>query len=143
MLLVVVVTLGKSLIQTHLYYLFAIFGFNISTSLSLLIYNKSLTYLSVGCTKYSTSQIINFSQVDTQRMTALGPQLVSFIFSPIQLIIGMIIVYSNVGFNFLLGILMIILLGYLTPKFAKKISIENKKTLVLKDERTSKTQEIL
>ena len=52
---VVVITLGKSMIQTHLYYSFALLGYNVSTTLSLLLFKKSLSCLSPSFTKYSTS----------------------------------------------------------------------------------------
>lgn len=39
--------LGKAILQSHLFYRFAVFGFNLSNTLSLLIYEKSLKYPSL------------------------------------------------------------------------------------------------
>lgn len=41
---IVAITIGKAIMQSHLYYKFAVFGFNLSNTLSLLIYEKSLKY---------------------------------------------------------------------------------------------------
>jgi len=35
---ITMITLGKAILQSHLYYQFAVFGFNLSNTLSLLIY---------------------------------------------------------------------------------------------------------
>jgi hypothetical protein len=35
---ITLITLGKAILQSHLYYQFAVFGFNLSNTLSLLIY---------------------------------------------------------------------------------------------------------
>ena len=133
---VVTVTLGKSMIQTHLYYSFALLGYNVSTTLSLLLFKKSLSCLSPSFTKYSTSEIINYAQVDTQRMTSLGPQLMSAIYTPVQLLLAMWIMYNYIGYNFIPGILTMAALLYLTLYFGKKISKTNDAGLKLKDERT-------
>jgi ABC-type multidrug transport system fused ATPase/permease subunit len=36
--------LAKALTQSHLYFKFAVFGFNLSNTLSLLVYSKALKY---------------------------------------------------------------------------------------------------
>jgi hypothetical protein len=35
---ITMITLGKAILQSHMYYQFAVFGFNLSNTLSLLIY---------------------------------------------------------------------------------------------------------
>jgi hypothetical protein len=52
---IVLITLGKAVLQSHLYYQFAVFGFNLSNTLSLLIYEKSLKYPALCEKKYSVS----------------------------------------------------------------------------------------
>ncbi len=54
--------------------------------------------------KYSVSEIINYSQVDAQRMTYMGFQLTSLIFTPIQVFIGLWLMYNFIGISFLSGI---------------------------------------
>jgi len=46
--LLVLVTIGKAMVQTHLYYQFAVIGFNLSNTISLLLYRKTLRYPSLS-----------------------------------------------------------------------------------------------
>jgi ABC-type multidrug transport system fused ATPase/permease subunit len=54
-ILILVVTLGKAIVQTHLYYQFAVFGFNLSNTISLVLYQKALKYPSLSSHKYTLS----------------------------------------------------------------------------------------
>ena len=54
-ILIIVVTLGKAIVQTHLYYQFAVFGFNLSNTISLVLYQKALKYPSLSSQKYTLS----------------------------------------------------------------------------------------
>ena len=69
-------------------------------------------------------------------MTSLGPQLMSAIYTPVQLILAIWIMYNYIGYNFIPGIITMIVLLYLTLCFGKKISKTNDVGLKLKDERT-------
>ena len=55
--------------DSHMCYHFSLLGFNLSNALSLLIYEKSLKHPLLTEKKYSVSDIINYSEVDAQRMT--------------------------------------------------------------------------
>lgn len=90
--------------------------------------------------KYSVSEIINYSQVDAQRMTYMGYQLTALIFTPLQVIIGLWLMYKFIGISFLSGIGVMILTITLTFIFSK-ISIKaNEDVLKAKDERMKVTE---
>lgn len=72
-----------ALIIAQLYYHFGIFGYNLTNTLSLMIYNKALKHPLLTEKNYSISDIINYSQVDAQRMGYLGFQLTGILFAPI------------------------------------------------------------
>jgi hypothetical protein len=119
------ITLGKAVLQSHLYYKFAILGFNLATTLSLLLYEKSLKYPSLCEKKYSIPEIINYSQVDAQRMTNMGVQLTSVLYTPIQIVIGVWLMYSYIGVSFVFGMGTMIVMIAVTFLLAKKISKVN------------------
>lgn len=122
---IVLITLGKAIMQSHLYYHFAVFGFNLSNTLSLLIYEKSLKYPALCEKKYSISQIINYSQVDAQRMTNMGSQLTSVLYTPLQIILGIWLMYSYIGVSFAAGMMVMVLMIIFTFLIAKQISKVN------------------
>jgi ATP-binding cassette subfamily C (CFTR/MRP) protein 1 len=140
---ITLITLGKAILQSHLYYKFAVFGFNLSNTLSLLIYAKSLKYAALCEKKYSISEIINYSQVDAQRMTNMGVQLTSLLFTPIQIIIGVWLMYTYIGVSFGSGMATMLGMIALTFYLAKRISKVNENTLKAKDARMKVTEEIL
>ncbi len=73
--------------------------------------------------KYSVSEIINYSQVDAQRMTYMGFQLTALIFTPIQVVVGLWLMYNFIGVSFLSGVGVMILTILMTFVCAK-ISIK-------------------
>jgi hypothetical protein len=83
--------------------------------------------------KYSVSEIINYSQVDAQRMTNMGVQLTSVLFTPLQIIIGVWLMYSYIGVSFVFGMGTMILMIGVTFLLAKKIARVNETTLKRKD----------
>jgi hypothetical protein len=89
------------------------------------------------------SEIINYSQVDAQRMTNMGTQLTSALYTPLQIIIGVTLMYNYIGVSFASGMGAMITMIGLTFLVAKSISKVNETTLKAKDSRMKVTQEIL
>lgn len=139
---VLMLTFLKLIVNSHVFYTFTILGYNLSNSLSLLIYEKSLKHPVLCLKKYSVSEIINYSQVDAQRMTYMGFQLTSLLFSPIMVFVGLWLMYNFIGISFLSGIAVMIATISLTFLFSKIIGKANQEVLKAKDERMKVTQEI-
>jgi hypothetical protein len=116
---VILLTFFKILSQSHVFYKFGIIGFNLSNTLSLLLYEKSLKHPVLCLKKYTVSEIINYSQVDAQRMTYMGFQLSAILFTPIQVLIGLWLMYSFIGISFLSGVGVMILTIGVTFVFSK------------------------
>lgn len=75
-------------------------------------------------------------------MTYMGFQLSALIFTPLQVIIGIWLMYNFIGISFLSGIAVMILTITLTFVFSK-ISIKaNENVLKAKDKRMKVTEEI-
>jgi hypothetical protein len=66
-------------------------------------------------------------------MAYMGNQLSSVIFTPIQIIIGVILMYHFIGPSFLSGIGMMIVMIVITYFFAKKTVKYNDQVLKVKD----------
>jgi hypothetical protein len=132
--------LAKAITQSHLYFKFAVFGFNLSNTLSLLIYAKALKYPIVSQNRYSLGDIINLSQVDAQRMTSVGPQLTAVLYTPLQIVIAVYLMYRFIGLSFIVGMLTMIGLITITIRLAKRIRTINNTTNQAKDRRATITQ---
>jgi hypothetical protein len=76
-------------------------------------------------------------------MTNMGTQLTSALYTPLQIIIGVFLMYKYIGVSFAAGMAAMILMIALTFFVAKKISKVNETTLKAKDARMKITQEIL
>lgn len=132
----------QNLVESHLFMHFTLFGYNVSNSLSLCVFGKALRYPTLCSKEYQLAQLVSFSQVDAQRLTNLGYSTCVAIFFPIQLAVGVFLMYRFIGISFLAGIgvlvvmsLMIFLNSSLQAKTAERL-------LQTKDKRIKTTTEI-
>lgn len=113
-ILTVVSAFFYNLFYTNLKYQFKCLGINVSTYVNLLIYHKSLKYSLSSNKKYDESDIINYSQVDTDNMTYIGNKLSYFVFGITEIIAGFAILYWFVGFVFISGLIVLVLISAIT-----------------------------
>jgi ABC-type bacteriocin/lantibiotic exporter with double-glycine peptidase domain len=123
-------------------YHFALLGYNISNSLSVCIFQKALKYPTLCSKEFQTSELINYSQVDAQRMTSLGFYMAVVIFFPLQLAIGIYLMYSFIGVSFLAGIGIIVIMSVFIFINSKINAKANEKLLEAKDKRMKVATEI-
>lgn len=76
-------------------------------------------------------------------MTYMGYQLSSLLFAPLQIIIGIIMMYNFIGISFLAGMGAMIFTISITYIVAKKSIKYNEEMLLVKDQRMKATQEML
>ena len=81
------------------------------------------------------SDIINFSQVDAQRMTFMGYQLVSLIFAPFQILVGLYLLYLYMGNSTFIGVAVMFVVILITMVFMKLAASANDDLLKAKDAR--------
>lgn len=129
--------------ESQMNYKFGQIGLNMTNSITMLIYNKALKYPSSSEKLFSESDIINYSQVDAERMTYMGFQLAAVILCPLEIVIGIILMYKFVGVSFLSGIGAMVLSIALTFFVGKKSIVYNDEVLKVKDMRMKFTQELL
>jgi ATP-binding cassette subfamily C (CFTR/MRP) protein 2 len=125
---------------SHVIYWLSILGVNLENSLTMMIYAKSLKFAEQANKSFTEAEIINYSQVDAEKMTNIGYHLSAFFYGPFQFVIGLIMLYWTLGITFLtaVGIMTVVLI---ISYFLSKISARyNEDILKAKDERMKVTQ---
>ena len=118
-------------------------GMRIRSSLTAMIYAKSLKLSNEGKASKSTGDIVNYMAVDTQRLqdlTQYGQQLWS---APFQITLCMISLYQLVGLPMLAGVAVMILSIPLNGVIARIMKTLQKEQMKNKDSRTRLMTEIL
>ncbi|PGH07414.1 hypothetical protein AJ80_07999 [Polytolypa hystricis UAMH7299] len=118
-------------------------GMRVKSSLTAMIYTKSLRLSNEGRASKSTGDIVNHMAVDQQRLsdlTQFGIQLWS---APFQIVLCMASLYQLVGISMLAGIGMMILMIPLNGVIARMMKILQIKQMKNKDQRTRLMTEIL
>ena len=104
----------KAVIDTHINFRFTQLGMNMTNGLTMLIYNKSLSFSPLTEKQYPEADIINYSQVDAERLSGSGYILSTILIAPIQIAIGIVMMYYFIGVSFLAGFGMIIIVVIVT-----------------------------
>ena len=105
----VVLQIIKALVDTHINFRFTQLGMNMTNGLTMLIYNKSLSFSPLTEKQYPEADIINYSQVDAERLAGAGFLISTILIAPIQIVIGIVMMYYFIGVSFLAGFGMIII----------------------------------
>ncbi|KAL8913430.1 MAG: hypothetical protein Q9171_001723 [Xanthocarpia ochracea] len=118
-------------------------GMRVKSSMTALIYSKSMKLSNEGRAAKSTGDIVNYMAVDTQRLqdlTQYGQMLWS---APFQIILCMISLYQLVGLSMLAGVGAMILMIPVNGLIARLMKRLQKEQMKNKDSRTRLTTEIL
>ena len=110
----VVLQILKALFDTHMTFCFTQLGMNVTNSITMLIYNKSLSFSPLTEKQFPEADIINYSQVDAERLSGAGYMLSAIILAPLQITIGIVMMYWFIGVSFLAGFGMIIIVVIVT-----------------------------
>ncbi|KAL8710947.1 MAG: hypothetical protein Q9220_004546 [cf. Caloplaca sp. 1 TL-2023] len=118
-------------------------GMRVKSSMTALIYAKSMKLSNEGRASKSTGDIVNYMAVDTQRLqdlTQYGQMLWS---APFQILLCMISLYQLVGISMLAGVGAMILMIPVNGLIARLMKRLQKEQMKNKDSRTRLTTEIL
>ena len=118
-------------------------GMRVKSSLTSMIYSKSMKLSNEGRASKSTGDIVNYMAVDTQRLqdlTQYGQMLWS---APFQIFLCMASLYQLVGFSMLAGVGAMILMVPVNGLIARIMKNLQKKQMKNKDARTRLVTEIL
>lgn len=137
--LVFLVKFSKNLSLTNLCYNMAVFGFNLSNNLGICIFQKALKFPTLCNKSVTIAELINYTEVDAQRMSDIGWNASSLIFSPTVLVVGIVLMYSYIGVAFVSGMGVMIVISVLVYFLTKYQTRANDTLLVAKDERMKVT----
>lgn len=118
-------------------------GMRVKSSLTSMIYAKSMRLSNEGRASKSTGDIVNYMAVDTQRLqdlTQYGQMLWS---APFQIVLCMVSLYQLVGISMLAGVGAMILMVPINGLIARIMKNLQKKQMKNKDARTRLVTEIL
>ena len=118
-------------------------GMRVKSSLTSMIYSKSMKLSNEGRASKSTGDIVNYMAVDSQRLqdlTQYGQMLWS---APFQIVLCMASLYQLVGFSMLAGVGAMILMVPVNGLIARIMKNLQKKQMKNKDARTRLVTEIL
>ena len=128
----------------HQYFLRAFeTGMRVKSSLTAMIYAKSMRLSNEGRAAKSTGDIVNYMAVDTQRLqdlTQYGQQLWS---APFQILLCMLSLYQLVGISMLAGVGAMVLMIPINGVIARIMKTLQKEQMKNKDSRTRLMTEIL
>ena len=118
-------------------------GMRVKSSLTSMIYAKSMRLSNEGRASKSTGDIVNYMAVDTQRLqelTQFGQMLWS---APLQIVLCMLSLYQLVGLSMLAGVAAMLLMVPINGLIARIMKNLQKKQMKNKDARTRLVTEIL
>lgn len=118
-------------------------GMRVKSSLTAMIYSKSLKLSNEGRAAKSTGDIVNYMAVDTARLqdlTQYGQQLWS---APFQIILCMVSLYQLVGLSMLAGVGAMLIMIPVNGLIARVMKTLQKQQMKNKDARTRLMTEIL
>ncbi|KAI4118912.1 MAG: hypothetical protein LQ345_001099 [Seirophora villosa] len=118
-------------------------GMRVKSSLTAMIYSKSMKLSNEGRAAKSTGDIVNYMAVDTQRLQDLAQYGQMLWSAPFQILLCMLSLYQLVGISMLAGVgamLIMIPVNGLIARLMKRLQKEQMKN---KDTRTRLTTEIL
>lgn len=111
--------------------------------MNMLIYSKSLRFSLKNSKKYNIGQLINFMQVDSQKLRDLPFYLGGVIFLPLQLSLAIVLMYQVIGISFSAGLAMILMSIIWNLVISKFLSNSQKQLMKAKDKRMKTANEFV
>ena len=107
------------------------------------LYQKSLKYSLVNSKIYNVGELVNYMQVDANKLRDLPLFLGGVIFLPLQIAIAIFIMYEVIGVSFIAGIGAMVLTFIFNLAISKYFTVFQKKILTAKDNRMKLANEII
>ncbi|CAA6663604.1 unnamed protein product [Spirodela intermedia] len=137
------VKLVESLSQRHWFFDSRRFGMRMRSALVAAIFRKQLRLSSRGRRRHSRGEIVSYIAVDAYRLAEF-PWWFHMAWSlPLQLLLGVAVLFGIVGLGVLPGLVPLVLFGVLNLPFAKILQRCQSRVVAAQDERLRATSEIL
>lgn len=113
LLAILFVKLIGNIAESHLFFNMDTVSLRATNCISLAIFDKASRCPTMCSKKHSTAQLINYSQVDAANLETLGEYTHAVIMFPFELIIGVCLMYYQMGVSFTAGVAVLVLLTIL------------------------------
>ncbi|CDW86515.1 atp-binding cassette superfamily [Stylonychia lemnae] len=139
-----IVTQGfKYILSDHLDYYQRLIGVRSTNAMIALIYNKTLKVSSATNKKFSNGEIVNFIQVDAQKLNIISENLATVLKQPVLLITCIVLLFHYMGSSFLAGVA-VTAAAFCVNLFVNKFSTRYQTAYMkLQDQRVNLTTECL
>lgn len=107
------------------------------------LYKKSLNFSLVNSKTFNIGELVNYMQVDSQKLRDLPYFIGGVIFLPLQLGIAIFIMYEVIGISFIAGVGVMLITFVFNLIISKYFTVFQKKLLLAKDERMKLANEII
>uniref|UniRef100_A0A0A0KCQ4 ABC-type xenobiotic transporter n=1 Tax=Cucumis sativus TaxID=3659 RepID=A0A0A0KCQ4_CUCSA len=118
-------------------------GMKIRSALMVAVYKKLLKLSSLGRTRHSAGEIVNYIAVDAYRMGEFPWWFHLAWSSGLLLILSIVLLFWVVGIGALLGLIPLLICGFLNVPFAKSLQKSQYHFMLAQDERLRSTSEVL
>lgn len=135
--------LVNSLIDSNTQFLLNVLGVKVKYGLAALIYWKTLKISIIRSKSHSVGSIINHYEIDCEKLRLLMTMIQDLFIIPIQLMIGIGIIYYLVGNSFLAGLGMMGIVSGIAYILTSKSSRLQEAFMIKKDARAKLISEIL
>ncbi|KJE95250.1 multidrug resistance-associated protein 7 [Capsaspora owczarzaki ATCC 30864] len=136
-------TLVSAILNTQYNYLVARVGMQVRAALVTSVYSKTLRLGGSSTHSFTTGQITNFMSTDTDRVVNFCPSFHKCWSLPVQVGLTLYLLYVQIGFAFLAGLGVALLLIPINRYLAIRIGVLSKEMMVYKDARVKLTNETL
>jgi len=118
-------------------------GVRLENVVNMALYKKSLSYSLVNSKSFNVGELVNYMQVDAQKLRDLPYYFGAIMFLPLQLVIAIVIMYEVIGLSFLAGFGAIVVTFIFNLLISKYFTVYQKKLLEAKDVRMKLANEII
>ena len=133
---------GLALLQAQYDFIDALLCERIKHGINRLIFDKVMKKSIQRDPTFTTGEINNLTQVDTDRLAGMGRRLTKLVLYPIEIIVSMIWIYIMTGKAALAGVLVIVVCFYFNIKIMKNYKLCKSKFLDAKDKRGKLVNEV-
>jgi ABC-type multidrug transport system fused ATPase/permease subunit len=141
--LFILVSFTINILQASSGYQFELVANYLSGSICMMLFEKALRRPSLDSKRYSSGNVTTMATVDLERLGLLSYYLSSTMFVPLQLGLGVLLMYDAVGAAFTAGLATILALNLLNYKVSSWIAVFNEDLMKARDARTKQVTEMV
>ena len=135
--------IATTVIECNSWFLMNMVGTKLKYSLVSLLYSKTLSISLIRSKEHSIGSIVNLYEIDCEKVKTLMTVLQDVLITPIQILIGIGIIYYLIGTAFIAGLAVMGIVAGISYVLSKKSSVLQEQFMARKDDRMKLLSEIL